>query len=77
VDFFSKIQNGGFFEDDAIFEKKSTFFSTTFSTLNSTFFQYLKKQFCGTNTQKYTKKNCQTKFLKMAEICKMAFGLNF
>jgi hypothetical protein len=37
--FFSKIQNGGFFEDDVIFEKKSTFFQTGRSTLNSIFFK--------------------------------------
>jgi hypothetical protein len=34
---FSKIQNGGFFEDDVIFEKKSTFFNRIVPTLNSTF----------------------------------------
>jgi hypothetical protein len=35
--FFSKIQNGGFFEDDVIFEKKLTFFKRVVPTLNSTF----------------------------------------
>jgi hypothetical protein len=35
--FFQKIQNGGFFEDDVIFEKKSTFFKRVLPTLNSTF----------------------------------------
>jgi hypothetical protein len=37
--FFSKIQNSGFFEDDVIFEKKSTFFNRVVPTLNSTLFK--------------------------------------
>jgi hypothetical protein len=39
---FSKIQNGGFFEDDVIFEKKSTFFKRVLPTLSSTFFKFSK-----------------------------------
>jgi hypothetical protein len=36
---FSKIQNGGFFEDDVIFEKNRLFFKRVVPTLNSTFFK--------------------------------------
>jgi hypothetical protein len=39
---FSKIQNGGFFEDDVIFEKKSTFFKRVLPTINSTLFKFSK-----------------------------------
>jgi hypothetical protein len=34
-----KIQNGGLFEDDVIFEKKSTFFKRVVPTLNANFFK--------------------------------------
>jgi hypothetical protein len=46
--FFSKIQNGGFFEDDVIFEKKSTFFQKVLPSSHPKldFFQILKKQSC-------------------------------
>jgi hypothetical protein len=40
--FFSKIQNGGFFEEDVIFEKKSTFFKKVLPILNTTYFKSLK-----------------------------------
>jgi hypothetical protein len=63
---FSKIQNGGFSEDDVIFEKKSTFFQQGRSHPKLNIFQILKKQFCCTNTQ-----DIPIFFAKMAEICQM------
>jgi hypothetical protein len=49
--FFSKIQNGGFFEDDVNFEKKSTFFQTGRSHPKLNFFHIRKNQICSTTTQ--------------------------
>jgi hypothetical protein len=60
--FFSKIQNGGFFEDDAIFEKKSTFFQKGPFHPKLNFFQILKKQSCSTKTQDIQKKIAKENF---------------
>jgi hypothetical protein len=71
---FSTIQNGGFFEDDVIFEKKSTFFqkSSTHPKLN--FFKVSKSKLVVQRPKMY-QKNCQRKFSKMADVFKMAFVL--
>jgi hypothetical protein len=53
--FFSKIQNGGLFEDDVIFEKKIVIFSKE-SHLKLNFFQIPKQQSCSTKTQEIPKK---------------------
>jgi hypothetical protein len=60
--YFSKIQNGGFFEDDVIFEKKSTFFQTGRSHPKLNFFQIRKRQFCSTKTQDIPKKIAKENF---------------
>jgi hypothetical protein len=54
--FFSKIQNGGFFEDDVIFEKKLTFFQKGPAYPKLNYFQILKKQSCSKKTKYIPKK---------------------
>jgi hypothetical protein len=72
--FFSKIQYGGFFKDDVIFEKKSTFFKRVVPTLNSTLFKSQKSKSVVKRPMIY-QKIYQRKFSKMADIFKMAFVL--
>jgi hypothetical protein len=60
---FTKIQNGGFFEDYVIFEKKSTFFQRVLPTLNSTFFKFLKSNLV-VQRPKILQKNLSKKFFQ-------------
>jgi hypothetical protein len=53
---YSKIRNGGFFEDGVIFEKKKHFFPKGSSHPKLNFFQILKKQSCSSKTQDIAKK---------------------
>jgi hypothetical protein len=59
---FSKIQNGGFFEDDVIFEKKSTIFQTGRSHPKLNIFQIQIKEICSTTTQDIPKKIAKENF---------------
>jgi hypothetical protein len=60
--FSSKIQNGGFFEDDIIFEKKSTFFKRVLPTSNSTFFKFSKSNLVEQRPKIYQKKIAKANF---------------
>jgi hypothetical protein len=56
---FSKIQNGGFFEDDVIFGDKSTFFQQGRSHPKLNFFQILKRNSLVQIPKKIAKENFQ------------------
>ena len=61
---FSKIQNGGIFQDGVIFEKKSTFRREGLSHPKPNFFQKPKTLLCSAKRQDIPKKFAKKKFTK-------------
>ena len=73
--FFSKIQNGGFFQDDVIFQKKLTFFQESLSHPKLNFFQILKTSFCSAKTQYIAKKIAKNFFTKWRRYLRWRLGI--
>ena len=75
--FFSKIQNGGFFQDGVIFQKKSTIFHEGLSHPKLKFFQIPKTSFCSAKTQYIPKKFAKKNFTKWRIYPRWRSGYNF